>query len=134
MLRFIEAATLVLSRDGWGLRRHLAACLGTAPASARAFLAVRCLVLRALLAARIACLRANPAESRGELRIPCHFAGTQGAEISATPVELDAIHHHLHVFFREAGGRAFFTRKHTGLTRIDTFLVHHYGGSFPCWI
>jgi hypothetical protein len=84
------------------------------------------------LAASVADFRAQGANPFRELGATRHFAHRKRANVGAAPVEFDAAHHHLDVFFVQAGGRAVFTRFHALMTGFDTALVFFvgHGGSF----
>ena len=85
---------------------HRATLVGAAPARDGALLAVVHRVLRALFAARLADVGAEPAQRAGELAAACHVAGGQPADRSAIHVERDASRHRLHVRLLQTGGGA----------------------------
>jgi hypothetical protein len=68
-------------------------------------------------------VRANSAESIGELGTAHHFADGEGAEIRTTPVQRDASGHHGHVSFVEALRRAVFTSNGTRAACLNAGLI-----------
>lgn len=105
--------------DGVG---HLAAGFGAGAASLGALLAVLDAVLVALGAAGVANFRAEGADVGGEFGTAGHLARGEGAEIGAAAVKLDAVGHHLDVFFAEARGGAAFAGIRTSVAGLDAVV------------
>ena len=84
------------------------------------------LVLRAFVAARLADLCADAANTFREVRAACHQARGRGADGGAGAIQLDAARHHLHILLAQAlrramlaGGRAFVAGVDTALIRFE---------------
>jgi len=80
-------------------------------------------VLRALVAARLADLCADAANTFREVRVACHQAHGRAAECRAGATELDAARHHLHILLVQAFRRAMLASDRAVVTGVDTALI-----------
>lgn len=92
-------------RSRAGCRPHPTAFFGAAPACGGAILAVLGLMLRALVAARLANLGTYLTKGFGKLATSRHESRLQTANLSAVHVEHYTARHHLHILFMQAGRR-----------------------------
>jgi hypothetical protein len=106
-----------------GCRAHPATLFGTAPAEGSAILAVLCLMLGALVTARLAHLGTELAKRSSEITAPSHEGGSQTTNLGAVHVERDTARHHLDVVFMQAGRRAHIACVGTGVASFDTRLI-----------
>ena len=107
-------------RSGSG---HRAARFSACAARFSATLAVVVFVLGTLGPAGVAERGAQPAEVSVELGTPAHERGREPAERRAIPVQTDALRHHLHVGFAQAGGRAVFALLRAADTGFNARLM-----------
>ncbi len=98
---------------------HPAAFFRAAAAGIRALLAMSHFVLRALGAASFANFRAQATEIGGESRVATHERSGRPADFGAVTVEPNALGHHAHVVFLQAGRGALFALLCTLNTRFN---------------
>jgi len=79
-------------------------------------------VLATLLGAGIASGSAQFCHRCNKCRAPDYQGGSEAANVGAVTIKLDAVDHHLDVFFAQAGGGALFTGRGAGQTSIDAGL------------
>ena len=91
--------------------------------SLRAILAMLCLVLRAFVAARLADICTEAANTFHEVRAACHQARGRSAHRRAGAIQLDAARHHLHILLVQAFRGAMLAGDRAGVTRNDTALI-----------
>ncbi|WP_374762220.1 hypothetical protein [Massilia scottii] len=80
-------------------------------------------MLRTLIRAGVADLRAGLVDSRGELAATRHVAGGQAADLSTIQIEGNAPAHHFHIVLTQTCARARIASKCTCIAGINGGLV-----------
>lgn len=130
----IKRTLQYLSQQASGRTGHRAAGLGAAPACLRTALAMIHFMLRALVAAGRADLRAERADCRSEFTTACHVRGSKPTNGCTVHIERDTARHHLDIFLAKAGSGACIASCRAGVTGIDAILnilVCHGFSRFP---